>query len=100
LETLSPRFLWEEKKIQSKSPTKINGTQSSSIDLGELVIADLLPLFKGDLEAVKRTPIANLWWKLKSKDRRFEDCCKFGPPFKTKGGMLLRHIVRCLREEI
>jgi len=52
--------MWEEKKNQSKSPTGINGTQSSSIDLGELVIADLLPLFKGELEAEKRTPIVNL----------------------------------------
>ena len=37
-----------EGEVNSKSPTKINGIQSSLFNRGELVRADLLPLYKGD----------------------------------------------------
>jgi len=40
-----------EEEVKSKSPTKINGIHSSLFNRGGLVIADLLPPVKGDLEA-------------------------------------------------
>jgi len=41
----------QRRGVQSKSPTEFDVIHSTSIDRGELVIADLLPLVKGDLEA-------------------------------------------------